>query len=260
MRAFMSVEDAVKMGPVVKRGGWTAIYLPIVLGLAFPHVGAAQAGMAHAASQPAASATNQSESTLDVPIRNAPPQPPASEASAPVSGELGIPPDYTTGTADASASGDATEGKLPYLGIDVQYIVSDDLRGHEVHGLEVVAIDPASPAEQAGLHGRGQMTKLGATGATAGALMAPLDLIIMPLLKKAGDLGEDGDLIIAIDDNRVESDSDLKNDLGALKPGDIIYLTVVRQHKDGAHETLKLPVRLAAPRLSLRDASPIVAG
>jgi len=151
------------------------------------------------------------------------------------------------------ANADAAAAKLPYLGISVQYIVSNDTRGPEVRGLEVVGVDPASPAEQAGLRGRGQLTKLGASGATAGALMAPLDLIIMPLLKRAGDLGEDGDLIIAIDDNRVEAEGDLRNALAALKPGDVIYLTLVRQHQGGLHETLKLPVRLGAPRLSARD-------
>jgi len=85
-------------------------------------------------------------------------------------------------------------------------------------------------------------------GATAGALMPPLDLVVMPLLKKAGKLGADGDLIIAIDDNRVEAEDDLKNALQTLRPGDVIYLTVVRPHLDGMHETLKLPIKLGQPR------------
>jgi hypothetical protein len=197
--------------------------------------------------------------TLDVPPRfgSSPPAapapamvpPPASNSSA---GAPDSPENAPANDADA-ASPAAPEDKLPYLGIGVQYIVSDDTRGREVRGLEVVDVDPASPAEQAGLHGRGQMTNLGASGATAGALMAPLDLIITPLLKKAGDLGQDGDLIVAIDDNRIEGENDLRDALASLKPGDLIYLTLVRQHKDGTHETLKLPVRLAPPRLSARD-------
>ena len=55
------------------------------------------------------------------------------------------------------------------------------------------------------------MTKTGATGATAGALVPPLDLVIMPLLEKSGQLGAPGDLIIAIDDKRVESEIDLQD-------------------------------------------------
>lgn len=191
--------------------------------------------------------------------------PPANRESAPValpsasSGTNGPPAPNPSGADAASLAplpaGDEGAGKLPYLGISVQYIVSNDVPGREVRGLEVVAVDPSSPAEQAGLRGRGQATKLGASGATAGALMAPLDLIIMPLLKKAGDLGADGDLIIAIDDNRVEAENDLKNALAALKPGDVIYLTLVRQHRGDPPQTLKVPIRLGAPRLSAREAT-----
>ena len=51
-----------------------------------------------------------------------------------------------------------------------------------------------------------------------------------------------------LDDSRVEAESDLEDALGSLKPGDVVYLTVVRQHQDNKHETLKLPVRLGPPR------------
>jgi len=196
--------------------------------------------------------------TLDVPPRfgSSPPAAPAPSIVPPAASNSSAetPNSPESAPADAgAASPELSEGRLPYLGIGVQYIVSDNTPGREVRGLEVVEVDPASPAEHAGLHGRGQMTNLGASGATAGALMAPLDLIITPLLKKAGDLGENGDLIVAIDDNRIQGENDLRNALASLKPGDVIYLTLVRQHKDGSHETLKLPVRLAAPRLSVRD-------
>jgi hypothetical protein len=244
----------------MRRRGWLAAVSCFAAGLlvpfAIPLIGWAQTGVVRQfQSAPSdMTSTDRSDATLEVPRIAAP---------APVS--AGTPVPKTSVSADEAAleppdlsgtdhpDSDATAGKLPYLGIAVQYIVSNDTPGHEVQGLEVVAVDPASPAERAGLHGRGQLTKLGASGATAGALFAPLDLIIMPLLKKAGDLGEDGDLIIAIDDNRVGSESDLKDAVTALKPGDIIYFTLVRQHQGGSHETLKLPIRLAPPRLSARD-------
>ena len=231
------------------------------MGLFGPLAGMAQTGVVRTAPWVPidVTAADQSGGTLEVPPRiSAPPPVPADStavAEPPQPADLpGVAPaDLYSATGPGAANADATAGKLPYLGLAVQYIVSNDTPGREIHGLEVVGVDPASPAEQAGLHGRGQLTKLGATGATAGALMAPLDLIIMPLLKKAGDLGEDGDLIIAIDDNRVEGESDLKHALATLKPGDVIYFTLVRQHQGGAHETLKLPVHLAAPRVSARD-------
>jgi len=91
------------------------------------------------------------------------------------------------------------------------------------------------------------MTKLGASGATAGALMAPLDIALMPLLKKTGQLGQTGDLIVAIDDRRVAGEADLQTALGDSKPGDTIYLTVVRLASNGAHKTIKIPVKLGNP-------------
>jgi S1-C subfamily serine protease len=142
----------------------------------------------------------------------------------------------------------APVASLPYLGVSVAYIESNDTPGAEVHGLEVVHVDPASPAEKAGLRGQGELTEMGASGATAGEMMAPLNLIIMPLLKKAGDLGDDGDLIVAIDDERVDNGKALETALTPLKPGDTIYLTIVRLHRDGLHETLKVPIKLGAPR------------
>jgi hypothetical protein len=231
-----------------------ALWLSAV-GLFIPSVVQAQTGVTRS-SQSDVTVPDQSGGTLEVPPRVlAPPPPPANSTPVPESSastdaaDTGLPDPAAVDQAlrDATQPDKSTKS-LPYLGISVQYIVSNDTRGPAVRGLEVVSVDPASPAEQAGLHGRGQMTKLGASGSTAGELMAPLNLIILPLLKKAGDLGEDGDLIIAIDDSRVEAESDLEDALGSLKPGDVVYLTVVRQHQDNKHETLKLPVRLGPPR------------
>ena len=216
----------------------------------------AQKGVAR--SSDTANPASDAGGALEVPPRLPPSVPPA----APSSDNAAPPPDASApqATQDSSQAG-ATDGapapqtdsaaaavQLPYLGLSVQYIVANDVPGKEVHGLEVVGVDPNSPAEIAGIHGRGKMTKLGASGATAGELMAPLNLIVMPLLKKAGELGDDGDLIIAIDDNRVGSENDLKIALQNAKPGDVLYLTVVRPHLDRQHETLKLPVKLGLPR------------
>ncbi|HJU28857.1 MAG TPA: PDZ domain-containing protein, partial [Candidatus Binataceae bacterium] len=85
------------------------------------------------------------------------------------------------------------------------------------------------------------------TGATAGALMPPLDLVLMPLLKKSGQLGATGDLIVAIDDKRVLGPDALRNALDAAKPGDTLYLTIKRPRSDGSDETIKLPVKLDRP-------------
>src|SRR5229473_5166392 len=191
--------------------------------------------------------------TLEVPPRiSAPPSAPEDQAEPTSPESANVAPDSDqvgdTLAPTPSLSNNAAAVRLPYLGLAVQYIESNDVPGKEVRGLEVVGVDPNSPAEAGGIRARGRLTKLGASGATAGALMPPLDLVVMPLLKKAGKSGADGDLIIAIDDNRVEAEDDLKTALQTLRPGDVIYLTVVRPHLDGMHETLKLPVKLGQPR------------
>lgn len=143
---------------------------------------------------------------------------------------------------DQEPSAKAAE-KYPYLGVVVEY-TAKSFAGQEDHGLEVITVDAGSPAEQAGLKGRGNITALGAAGVTAGALLGPLTLGVLPLLQKTGQLGKDGDLIVAADDNRLRSEFDLQDELRKLKPGDTIYLTVVRASSEGARQTLKIPVRI----------------
>lgn|GEM_PF-5305145 len=158
-------------------------------------------------------------------------------------------PDLGSDNAPLPADLPAPEntGPRPYLGISVLYTVS--MRdGQQVSGLEVMDVDADSPASRAGLKARTPMTTIGASGATAGELLGPLDAALKPLLAKSGQLGEDGDLIVAIDDHRVTSDSDLPDRLGRLHPGDIIYLTVLRQQRGGTYKAVKLPVTLGFPK------------
>jgi len=197
-------------------------------------------------------APGQSDQTLEVPprIMALPPveaPPPGNEA--PASGNASAAPD------GAIQNGVAAPGQeRPYLGISVQYVETHPSYGPEERGLAVVSVDPNSPAEHAGLRGRGSMTRLGASGDTAGALMPPLNLILMPLLEESGQLGLSGDLIVAIDDKRIENETDLQDQIEGLKPGETIYFTVVRTGPKGARETLKIPVKLGDPEQAIANA------
>lgn len=137
-------------------------------------------------------------------------------------------------------------GPLPYLGITVRYTTRCYL-GKEEHGLEIVSVDPQSPAEQAGLKGRAAMTSVGAASMTATGMLGPLDSLARPLLAKAGALGHGGDLIVAVDDVRLRSQQELEGALSRLRPGDTLYITVIRPSTDDQHQTLKIPVRLGSP-------------
>jgi len=217
----------------------------IVATAVFAETGALhQNGPAAAQNRTTAREANDPDQTLEIAPRIAPSTPAA--APSPLAPD-DIPPVPTSGVPAAELNPQAPQDadrKRPYLGISAQYVVSHATPGHEVHGLEVVSVDSKSPAEHAGLRGRGSMTSLGASGATAGALMPPLDLVVMPLLKKSGQLGDGGDLIVAVDDKRIDSEADLETELDMLKPGDTIYLTIVRPQPDGSRETLKMPVKL----------------
>ncbi len=233
-------------------------------GFAQTNAGPPQHSSASRSEEAPPSPIGDSDQTLEIAPRAAPPvtiSPPEPATESPAANNAE--PENGSGSAAASPASipasdngsAAANQKRPYIGASVQYIYSDDTPGRVVQGLEVVSVDPKSPAERAGLHGRGAMTKMGATGATASVLAPPLDLVLMPLLRKAGSLGATGDLIIAIDDQPVKSDKDLGNALGALKPGDTVYFTIARSMPDNSHKTYKIPVKLGDPSEAVTEAA-----
>ncbi|HVA80747.1 MAG TPA: PDZ domain-containing protein [Candidatus Binataceae bacterium] len=148
----------------------------------------------------------------------------------------------------------------PYLGITVNETTKCYL-GMEEHGLEILTVDPNSPAWGAGLHGSTGANAIGATASTVGDLVPFLGTILTSQLAKRGDLGLAGDLIVAVDDHRVRTQQDLDDAIAKLKPGDTMYLTIIRELPGGGHTTKKievhvgqvgqpLPVANAAPALT----------
>lgn len=138
-------------------------------------------------------------------------------------------------------------GPVPYLGLSLQAAEVRYL-GQKTFGLEVVGVDPGSPAQRAGLRTSQPKSTVGATGDTASSLLGPVALMVDPLLEKAGQMGRSGDLIVAVDDQRVAALRDFREDLMRDRPGELVYLTIIRQQAHGGYRTLKIPVKLAAPR------------
>jgi hypothetical protein len=146
----------------------------------------------------------------------------------------------------------------PYLGITVAY-VSKCYQGGEEHGLEVLTIDPNSPAAQAGLQARAGMTAIGAAVSTLSGILPGGSILASKALATSGAMGQGGDLIVAVDDKRVRDQSDLENAMARLKPGDTMYLTVIRP--DGSderapHKTIKIAVRVGAVGEPIANAAP----
>lgn len=178
---------------------------------------------------------------------------PGGRSFRPDSDSASINPNFQPDTENGDSSR-SSHGK-PYLGIQVQYTTQCYL-GMEEHGLEVLKIDPNSPAWAAGLHAQTGMTALGAAGVTAGTLLGPLDVVVNGLLNKAGSLGIGGDLIVAVDDKRVRNQDDLENEIAQLKPGDTMYLTVIRPMAGGQHKTMKIAVKVGEWGQPVANAAP----
>lgn len=224
------------------------------IGAAGPNGDQGAPGASSQTSTSAPADASTSDQTLEIRPRipAAPPAPPPPDSGS-NSNDITQPADSAPASS-APQSLAALNADRPYLGIAVQTIFSNERPGAPVTGLEVVSVDDNSPAAIAGLRGRTHMSSAGESGATVGALVPPLDLFVMPLLKKSGSLGQTGDLIIAIDDRRVTNNLDLESELGTLKPGDVIYLTITRSDKTGAQQTLKLPIKLGDASQAISNA------
>ncbi|MGH7812768.1 MAG: PDZ domain-containing protein [Candidatus Binataceae bacterium] len=154
--------------------------------------------------------------------------------------ESGYSPDSGNETGNGGGAG---FHRRPYLGISVRYTTKCYL-GAEEHGLEILTVDPDSPAKRAGLRGGTGPSTLGASEITAGGMLG-LSPLVNKLIAKSGSMGLGGDLIVAVDDHRVRTQNDLDEAMARLKPGDTMYLTVIRPIPDG-HKTLKIAVHVGA--------------
>jgi hypothetical protein len=146
----------------------------------------------------------------------------------------------------------------PYLGITVQYR-SMCFRGGEEHGLEVLTVDPNSPAAQAGLQAKSGLTAVGAAVSTLSAFLPGGTLLANKAMETSGAMGQNGDLIIAVDGQRVRDKNEFDAVMSGLKPGDTMYLTVIRPNgtdETGPHATLKIAVKVGAIGEPIANAAP----
>jgi hypothetical protein len=130
---------------------------------------------------------------------------------------------------------DHDDGRVPYLGIELES-TTECYFGMEEHGFEVVRVYPGSPAEHAGLHAR--------TGSTPLGDFESLAIFTIPMLRRSGALGMDGDLIIAVDDRRVRTEHEVAAALDRLRPGDTTYITVIRPVVGGGHRTMRVALHV----------------
>lgn len=186
---------------------------------------------------------------------------PSGESFRPGENTDSVNPNYRPGTenGDSNSSNGNHPNRLsrhgtPYLGITI-HETDKCFKGKEEHGLEVMSVDPNSPAAAAGVHGSTGANMVGATASTLGALIPFAGTLIASRLEKRGDMGMSGDLIVAVDDQRVRTQQDLDDAVANLKPGDTMYLTVIRPGPEGSHTTQKLAVHVGQVGQPVADAA-----
>ncbi len=111
--------------------------------------------------------------------------------------------------------------------------------GEEADGLLITQVVKGSPAATAGLHAYARGVHDALTGAMIVAgLVFPPAILGVPLLDYT-QVGESYDMIIGVDGSRVTNFLDFQDQMRNLKPGEIVYLSVVR---DGHRRQFKVDV------------------
>jgi S1-C subfamily serine protease len=148
-----------------------------------------------------------------------------------------------------SMQGFDEDSDLPVLGLAARIDHRKLKSGETVTGLLVVSVSAGGPAASAGVKGFEHKIASTLEGVAMAAAMvfppAAPAAILVPVIESSH-LGEHYDLITAVDGYRVTSTLDLEDSMRDVRPGETIYLSLVR---DGAR--MQLPVALpvsAAPQ------------
>ncbi len=113
--------------------------------------------------------------------------------------------------------------------------------GEKADGLLIVKVMRDSPAAKAGLRSYHKTAHDLLEGtAVAAALVFPPAVLAVPLIDGLS-VGESYDMIIAVDGNRITNFLDFEDQMRDVRPGDVVYLSLVR---DGAR--MQVPVSIPA--------------
>jgi hypothetical protein len=117
------------------------------------------------------------------------------------------------------------------LGVELEEGARRGRNGHEVDGLLVVALQPGSPADRAGVQaGHRAAHDMVEGAAVAASLVFPPAVLAVPVIETM-QLGENYDLIIGIDGNRVTNFMDFQDRMRDALPGETVYLNILRSGK-----------------------------
>jgi hypothetical protein len=154
------------------------------------------------------------ESSLPNPVEQQPP-----EQVAPIN----LPPVATLN--EFLMNGDYTS----MLGVQVREATSSLNSGGEVEGLAVEAVTPNSPAARAGILPYRAATHYVIDGVFAAASFVFPPAMLFLVVADQSRIGTSFDLIIGVDGVRVTNILEFDEQVRNSKPGDIVYLNVVRK-------------------------------
>jgi hypothetical protein len=154
------------------------------------------------------------------------------------------PQPYDSGIGSVSQFMMEDEDDSSPLGLAVRQDQRKLKSGEEATGLLVLAVNAGGPAAKAGVRGfQHKITTALETVTMAAAMAFPLAApatLLVPLLESAR-IGEHYDMIIGVDGYRVTNVIDLQDCMRDLQPGQIVYLSMVR---DG--DRLQVPVKMTS--------------
>ncbi len=128
------------------------------------------------------------------------------------------------------------------LGVELEEGARRGKNGREVDGLLVVALEPGGPAERAGVQaGHRAAHDVLEGAAVAASLVFPPAVLAVPVIETI-QLGENYDLIIGVDGNRVTNFMDFQDQLREAQPGETVYLNILR-----SGQRLQVPVEMPPP-------------
>lgn len=147
-----------------------------------------------------------------------------------------------TPQAPADVPGHAPDHTSGYLGVAGREFHRSRLCMHalNIHGVEITAIAPNSPAARAGLQtARDLSTRESVVAAVAGLLSLSPASSLAPSVVQAGGGVAHGDIILAVGGKRVKTEPEFQHAITRFGPGAIVYLTVRR-----GEAVIQIPVQL----------------
>jgi PDZ domain len=150
--------------------------------------------------------------------------------------QSGMPPEQLKALQEFDSEGQLT---TPF-GMELQEAKRSLKSGEDADGLLIVAVAKGSPAATAGLRPYTHTVHDAiAAAAMVGAVFSGgLSVVVIPAIDYM-QVGESYDMIIGVDGSRVTNFLDFQDRIHDLQPGEVVYLSVLR---DGKRIQLTMPV------------------